>query len=96
MPAVAVRSLAGYISGELQTREHEAGGKYRDVRAIGVLREARRAPPVVHHEQDRAQRKQLADLHADVEREHVRHETVARQIQLLQFRRETEAMEEAE
>src|SRR4029450_1571153 len=96
MLAVVVRSLSGDVSSELQPREHEAGSEYHDIRTVSVPREARRAAPVVHYEQDRAQREQLSDLHADVEGKHVRHETVARQVQFLQLRGETEAMEKPE
>src|SRR6185436_19767444 len=38
----------------------------------------------------------LADLHPDIERDHVGDEAIRRQFQILQFRREPEAMHETE
>ncbi len=54
------------------------------------------APPHVEHDQDQAQREQLADLHTHVERHHVRHEPIAREREVLQLGRQPKPMEKAE
>ena len=64
--------------------------------AAKAWRESGSAPPETHHDQDAGQGQQLAQLHADVEREHVGHQTITRQREILQLGRQTETVEETE
>src|SRR5215210_7093468 len=52
--------------------------------------------PEAHSDQDCAERQKLSDLHAYIERNNVRYQSVARESKLLQFSSKTESMEEAE
>src|SRR3546814_3576146 len=54
------------------------------------------AAPEPHRDEDRAEGQQLPDLDADIERQDVEHQAVARQFEILQLGRQAEAMEEAE
>jgi hypothetical protein len=58
--------------------------------------EAPRAAPVAHHDEDRAQRQELADLDAGVEGDEVGHEPLGRDLEVEDLRREPEAVAEAE
>src|SRR5262245_9879289 len=53
-------------------------------------------PPPGQRDQDAGQREYLSDLDTEVEADDVRHKPVWRQLELLELRRETEPVEEAE
>jgi hypothetical protein len=63
-------------AGELIAHQHEAGSHENDVTRVRVPRERSGTPPVRHGDEDGAEREQLSDLDADVERQQVRDEPV--------------------
>src|SRR5262245_44143470 len=98
--AVAVhrqrRRLGGEKTRQLKAGQHETGRHQCDVAGERVPKERAASPPKVERDQHQTEREQLADLDADVERNHIRDEPVSRQREILQLRCETEAMEEPE
>ena len=84
------------VTRELIAEQDEADGEQRDVGRERVSSEAAGRAPRVEDDQHHAQREQLPDLDADVERDHVRDEPVARDREVLELGREAEAVEEAE
>src|SRR5690606_34811348 len=83
-------------AGKLIADQYEAGAHQGDVGRIGVMEESGGTAPETHCDQDRAQSEQLTDLHADVERQQVRQQTLAGDFELLDFCRQAKAVEQAE
>src|SRR3546814_3474675 len=83
-------------AGELVADQHETGGHQHGVGRESLACEGIAAAPEPHRDEDRAERQQLPDLDADIERQDVEHQAVARQFEILQLGRQAEAMEEAE
>src|SRR5215212_6112144 len=59
-----------------------------------MLQISRTGAPIRQRDQDPRQRQQLADLNADIEADDVFDQTVGRQVELLQFRCESEAVKQ--
>src|SRR3546814_11824309 len=83
-------------AGELVADQHETGGHQHGVGRESLACEGIAAAPEPHSDEDRAERQQLPDLDADIERQDVEHQAVARQIEKLQLGRKAEAMKEDE
>src|SRR5215203_1125102 len=84
------------VARELIPDEHETGRHQSHVGGKRVPVKVFSSSPKNHDDQDCAKRQKLSDLHAHIERNDVRYQSVARQSKLLQFRSKTESMEEAE
>src|SRR5271165_3056807 len=84
------------VSGDLISHQKEADGHEYGIGRERVAQETAACSPDAESDQDRRERQHLADLHADVEAQNIRHQAVAREFQLLQLGGEPEAVEQAE
>src|SRR5215204_3449118 len=66
------------VAGQLIADQDETRSHHQDVCCVSVAEETIRSPPEAHHDQDRAERQQLSDLDADVERQQIRYQTFYR------------------
>lgn len=81
---------------ELVADEHEASGHENGVGCEGMAHETSSPAPEPHEDEDHAEREKLSDFYAHVECEEIGNEAIFRDIELDNFRRQTEAMKEAE
>ena len=84
------------IAGHLHAEEHEARGHQDGIGGKGSAAEAGGPPPVAHRDQNGAECEHLPDLDTHIKRDEIGDEAVGRQREVLQLRRQAEAMEEAE
>src|SRR5690606_40870292 len=92
----ADRALGNRVTGQLIAGQHETRAHQHDVACESVTEEASVPPPGIEGDHHRAEREQLPELDPDVEREHVRDEAVRGDREVLELRREPEAVKEAE
>src|SRR3546814_15264809 len=88
------RKLRNEEAGELVADQHETGGHQHGVGRESLACERIAAAPEPHRDEDRAERQQLPDLAADIERQEVGDQAITRKPELLQLGRQAEAMEE--
>src|SRR4051812_25982676 len=88
--------LRNGVACQLIPNEYKARCHQGHVGCKGVPLDTSRPPPEAHGDQDCAEGEQLPNLDADVERNDIRNKSIAGQRKFLQFRGETESMEEAE
>ena len=89
-------SASQKVARQLIAGQHEPRRHQHHVARERVPEKHSAAAPHVERDQDEAKRKELADLDPHVERHHVRHEAVLREREILQLRREAQAVKEAE
>src|SRR3546814_11572869 len=81
---------------ELVADQHEASGHEDGVGGEGVTHEAVRSAPEAHQDQDGGKGEKLSDLDADIERDQVGEQAVARNLELDDLGGKAEAVEESE
>src|SRR5579885_3667911 len=95
-PSACPSSSIHHEPGQLVADEDETARHEQRVGHEGVAQKPAARPPVAEADEDSREREKLADLNTHVEAHDVRDEAVRRERELLQLRREAEAVEQAE